>query len=59
MDKGELQLGKGAFGSGYQAFDKTTGQMVAIKQVGLKGIKESELAEIMVRRRCNGVGVRL
>jgi len=40
-------IGAGAFGAVYNGFDTQTGAIVAIKQVSLVGIPDSELANIM------------
>ncbi|KAL8290145.1 hypothetical protein RQP46_003084 [Phenoliferia psychrophenolica] len=41
------RLGSGAFGSVYKAFNWTSGETVAIKQIGLSNIPKSELPDIM------------
>ncbi len=40
-------LGRGAFGSVYRGLNWMTGETVAVKQIGLSNIPESELGEIM------------
>ena len=41
-------LGKGAFGTVYQALDQTKGQFVAVKQIDLKAIPKDQLDATMV-----------
>ncbi|KAK2463521.1 hypothetical protein APHAL10511_004272 [Amanita phalloides] len=40
-------IGRGQFGSVYRALNLSTGQMVAVKQIRLEGLKEAEVAELM------------
>lgn len=42
------KLGQGSFGSVYRALNWTTGETVAVKQIGLANIPKSELPDIMV-----------
>lgn len=42
------KLGQGSFGSVYRALNWTTGETVAVKQIGLASIPRSELPDIMV-----------
>ena len=44
-------LGKGAYGTVYQALDQKVGQFVAVKQVNLKSIPRDQLDATMVNRR--------
>lgn len=43
-------IGKGAFGSVYKAFNWSTGEAVAVKQIKLVDLPKSELRMIEVRR---------
>ncbi|KAJ7592858.1 kinase-like domain-containing protein [Mycena floridula] len=40
-------IGRGQFGSVYRALNLTTGQMVAVKQIRLEGLKEEEVTTLM------------
>lgn len=40
-------IGRGQFGSVYRALNLNTGQMVAVKRIGLEGLKEEEIAQLM------------
>ncbi|KAH9973475.1 hypothetical protein BGW80DRAFT_241207 [Lactifluus volemus] len=40
-------IGRGQFGSVYRALNLNTGQMVAVKRIGLDGLKEEEIAQLM------------
>lgn len=42
-------IGKGAFGSVYKAFNWSTGEAVAVKQIKLVDLPKSELRMIEVR----------
>ncbi|KAI9449935.1 Pkinase-domain-containing protein [Lactarius psammicola] len=40
-------IGRGQFGAVYRALNLNTGQMVAVKRIGLEGLKEEEIAQLM------------
>ncbi|KAI0322777.1 hypothetical protein OF83DRAFT_1048659 [Amylostereum chailletii] len=40
-------IGRGQFGSVYRALNLNTGQMVAVKRIGLEGLKEDEVTQLM------------
>ncbi|THH01041.1 hypothetical protein EW026_g1570 [Hermanssonia centrifuga] len=40
-------IGRGQFGAVYRALNLNTGQMVAVKRIGLEGLKEDEIAQLM------------
>ncbi|KAH9984899.1 hypothetical protein BJV77DRAFT_965843 [Russula vinacea] len=40
-------IGRGQFGSVYRALNLNTGQMVAVKRIGLDGLKEEEISQLM------------
>jgi serine/threonine protein kinase len=40
-------IGRGQFGSVYRALNENTGQMVAVKRIGLEGLKEEEVTQLM------------
>lgn len=40
-------IGRGQFGSVYRALNLNTGQMVAVKRIGLEGLKEEEISQLM------------
>jgi hypothetical protein len=46
-----ILAGKGAFGAVYRGLNMETGEVVAIKQIRLSNIPESELQSIMVDQR--------
>lgn len=41
------ELGRGAYGQVYKGMDSTTGDVVAIKQIGLSGVSQENLAGVM------------
>ncbi|KAH9016024.1 hypothetical protein EDB85DRAFT_1898389 [Lactarius pseudohatsudake] len=40
-------IGRGQFGAVYRALNLNTGQMVAVKRIGLEGLKEEEISQLM------------
>ncbi|KAN0138114.1 Protein kinase-like domain containing protein [Lactarius tabidus] len=40
-------IGHGQFGAVYRALNLNTGQMVAVKRIGLEGLKEEENSQLM------------
>jgi len=40
-------IGRGQFGAVYRALNLNTGQMVAVKRIGLDGLKEEEVTQLM------------
>lgn len=40
-------IGRGQFGAVYRALNLNTGQMVAVKRIGLDGLKEDEISQLM------------
>ncbi|KAI0046488.1 hypothetical protein FA95DRAFT_1669085 [Auriscalpium vulgare] len=40
-------IGRGQFGAVYRALNLNTGQMVAVKRIGLEGLKEEEVTQLM------------
>ncbi|EKM50459.1 uncharacterized protein PHACADRAFT_263766 [Phanerochaete carnosa HHB-10118-sp] len=40
-------IGRGQFGAVYRALNLNTGQMVAVKRIGLDGLKEEEISQLM------------
>ncbi|KAI0035295.1 protein kinase, partial [Vararia minispora EC-137] len=40
-------IGRGQFGAVYRALNLNTGQMVAVKRIGLEGLKEEEVKQLM------------
>ncbi|KAF8265070.1 kinase-like domain-containing protein [Lactarius quietus] len=40
-------IGRGQFGAVYRALNLNTGQMVAVKRIGLEGLKEDEISQLM------------
>jgi len=41
------RIGRGQFGSVYRALNLNTGQMVAVKRIGLAGLSEEEISQLM------------
>ncbi|KAH8997816.1 hypothetical protein EDB86DRAFT_3076353 [Lactarius hatsudake] len=40
-------IGRGQFGAVYRALNLNTGQMIAVKRIGLEGLKEEEISQLM------------